>query len=39
MFAKIKKFYEMGLYSREQVAEFWKKGKITEDEYRQIVGD
>lgn len=38
MFAKIKKFYDMGLYSAEQVHKFVDKGIITEEQYQQIVG-
>lgn len=38
MYAKIKKFYDLGLYTNEQVHKFVEKGVITEDEYRAIVG-
>lgn len=38
MYEKIKRFYDMELYSKEQVTQFLKKGKITEMEYHQIVG-
>ena len=38
MFDKIKKFYEMGLYTKEQVHKFVDKGIITEEQYRAIVG-
>lgn len=38
MFEKIKRFYEMGLYSKAQVEMFYIKGKITEAEYLQIIG-
>ena len=38
MFEKIKKFYDLGLYTKGQVKMFYTKGKITEAEYLQIVG-
>lgn len=38
MFEKIKKFYNMGLYTKEQVHKFVEKGVITEDQYIEIVG-
>ena len=37
MFNKIKRFYDMGLYSAEQVRQFADKGVITEAEYNEIV--
>lgn len=37
MFEKIKKFYIMGLYTKEQVYKFFEKGVITEEEYTSIV--
>lgn len=37
MFDTIKRFYDMGLYTAEQVHNFVEKGIITEDEYREIV--
>lgn len=39
MYDKIKKFYDMGLYTKEQVHKFVEKGIITEDEYKQIVNE
>ena len=39
MFEKIKKFYDKGLYSKEQVHKFVEKGVITEEQYAEIVGD
>lgn len=38
MYEKVKKFYELGLYTAEMVYEFVRRGKITEAEYREIVG-
>lgn len=37
MFDKIKKFYEMGLYSEAQVRKFFEKGVITEKQFNEIV--
>ena len=39
MFEKIKKFYDMGLYTYQQVEMFYKKGVITEREFVMIVGE
>lgn len=39
MFAKIKRFYQLGLYSKVQVAQFVAKGIITQAQYKQITGD
>lgn len=39
MFDKIKKFYDLGLYTKEQVHKFVEKGVITEAQYREIVND
>lgn len=39
MFEKVKRFYDLGLYNEEQVYEFVKKGKITEQQYIEIVGE
>lgn len=39
MFEKVKKFYDMGLYTKAQVAQFAKKGKLTEEEYKAITGE
>lgn len=38
MFEKIKRFFDMGLYTKEQVYKFFEKGVITEEEYKSIVG-
>ena len=37
MFEKIKRFYDLGLYTAEQVHKFAEKGVITEEEYKSIV--
>ena len=37
MFAKIKRFFDMGLYSKEQVYKFFEKGAITEEDYQSIL--
>lgn len=39
MFEKVKRFYDMGLYSNAQVAQFVKKGKLTAEEYQTITGE
>jgi uncharacterized XkdX family phage protein len=38
MFDKIKRFYNIGLYTAVQVYQFAKKGIITMDQYNEIVG-
>lgn len=38
MFEKIKKFYQMGLYTAEQVHKFVEKGVLTNEQYAEIVG-
>ena len=39
MFEKVKRFYDMGLYSKAQVAQFVKKGKLTPAQYQKITGE
>ena len=39
MFQKIKRFYNLGIYSKEQVAQFVIRGVITPQQYEQITGD
>lgn len=39
MFDKIKRFFMLGLYAPAHVAHFVEKGKITQQEYQQIVGE
>lgn len=36
MFEKIKKFYDLGLYTAEQVHKFVEKGIVTEEQYKEI---
>lgn len=38
LFKKVKKYYGT-IYTKEMVAEFVKKGKLTPEEYEQIVGE
>lgn len=38
MYEKIKKFYDLGLWTEEMVKNAFDKGIITEDEYNKIVG-
>ena len=37
MFDKIKRFYDMKLYTKGQVYKFFEKGIITEKQYKEIV--
>lgn len=37
MFEKITRFYDLGLYTAEQVHKFAEKGVITDEEYKSIV--
>lgn len=39
LYKTVKKYYDMGLYSKAQVADFVAKGKITPEEYKLITGD
>ena len=39
MYAKIKKFYDMGIYSKAQVKKFVDKGVITPAQYKEITGE
>lgn len=38
-FETVKNFYDSGLYTKEQVAVFVVKGKITHVQYEQITGE
>lgn len=39
MYTKIKKYYDMGLYTKAQVAAFVVKGKLTVAQYKEITGE
>lgn len=39
MFNIVKRFYDNGIYSKEDVAKFVRARKITAGEYREITGD
>lgn len=39
MFEKIKRFYDMGLYSKTQLHKYVEKGIITEEQYAEIIGE
>ena len=39
MYEKIKRFYDLGLYTKAQVAVFVEKGKITAKQYKEITGE
>lgn len=39
MFEKIKKFYDLGLWTEPMVAEAVEKGVITSEEYSEIIGN
>lgn len=38
-FEKIKRYYDKGLYTNEQVKVFVVGGKITEEQYKEITGE
>ena len=38
MFEKVKRFYDLGLYTAVEVAQFVKKGKLTPTQYEEITG-
>lgn len=39
MFEKIKRFYDLKLYTDKHVRKFYEKGIITVDQYRKITGE
>lgn len=39
MFRIVKRYYDRGLYTKQNVAVFVRAGKITPEEYTQITGD
>lgn len=38
MYKKVKRLYDLGLYTAEQVKDFADRGKITAEEYEEITG-
>lgn len=38
MFEKVKKFYDLNLYTDAQVKQFVIKGKLTQEQYKEITG-
>lgn len=39
MYEKIKRFYDLGLYTKAQVKQFMIRGKISPEEYAEIIGE
>lgn len=39
MYEKVKRFYDMGLYSKAAVAAFVVKGRLTKEQYKEITGE
>ena len=39
LYKTVKQYYDMGFYSKKNVAVFVQKGKITAEEYELITGD
>lgn len=39
MYKIVKRYYDKGIYSKEDVATFVKAGKITAEQYKDIVGE
>lgn len=39
MFKIVKRYYDKGIYSKENVATFVRAGKITAEQYNEITGD
>lgn len=39
MFDKVKKYYDLGFYTKAQVAAFVRKGKLTPEQYEEITGE
>lgn len=39
MFKIIKRYYDKGVYTKENVATFVKAGKITAEQYQEITGE
>ena len=39
MFKIVKRYYDKGIYTKENIATFVKAGKITAEQYEEITGD
>lgn len=39
MFKIVKRYYDKGIYTKENVATFVRAGKITSEQYEQITGE
>ena len=39
LFKTVKRYYDQGIYTKEDVAKFVRKGAITPEEYKTITGD
>ncbi len=39
LFEKVKKYYDLGIYKKSHVAAFVAKGKLTPEQYAEIVGE
>lgn len=39
MYRKVKRLYDLGLYTAEQVKDFADRGKITAEQYEEITGE
>ena len=39
MYEKVKRFFDLELYTREQVRQFVKRGKLTAEQFREITGE
>ena len=39
MFEKIKRFFNLHLYTKKQIRQFEEKGVITPEQYKQITGE
>lgn len=39
MYRKVKRLYDLGLYTAEQVKDFADRGKITPEQYEKITGE
>lgn len=39
MFEKIRKFFDLKLYTKKQIRQFCDKGVITPEQYKQITGE